>query len=100
MSPFYRVNFDIGHFAAADFDVIAFLKKHHARIMSLHLKDRKMHGGANMPFGEGDTPIVEAVRLIKARHYPIPAFFEYEYAGGDSVTELRRMKAYVEKALA
>lgn len=100
MSRFYRVNFDIGHFAAADFDVIAFLAKHHARIISLHLKDRKIHGGANMPFGEGDTPIAQAVRLIRDRHYRIPAFLEYEYAGSDSVTELRRMKAYVEQALA
>ena len=100
MSPFYRVNFDIGHFAAADFDVITFLAKHHARIISLHLKDRRKHGGANMPFGEGDTPIAEAVRLIRDRRYRIPALFEYEYAGSDSVTELLRMKAYVEQALA
>lgn len=100
MSPFYRINFDIGHFAAAGFDVMAFLEKHHARIVSIHLKDRQLHEGANKPFGQGDTPIREAVRAIVRHRWPIPAMLEYEYAGADSVTELRRMKDYVRAALA
>lgn len=100
MSPFYRINFDIGHFAAAGFDVSAFLEKHHERIVSVHLKDRKLHEGANMQFGQGDTPIREVVRVIVRHGWPIPAMLEYEYAGADSVTELRRMKDYVRAALA
>jgi sugar phosphate isomerase/epimerase len=99
MSPYYRLNLDIGHFAAAGFDVLGFLNEHHDKIVSLHLKDRKRNDGPNLPFGQGDTPILEAVRLVTASHWPIPAFFEYEYAGSDSVTELRRMKAYVEQGL-
>ena len=38
-----------------------FLKQHHARITHVHVKDRKLNEGAVTPFGEGDTPIVEAL---------------------------------------
>lgn len=94
MSPYYRINFDIGHFAAAGFDTIGFLKKHHAKVVSVHLKDRKKDLGANAALGEGDTPVLEVIRTIRDEAYPITLLFEYEYAGGDSITELRRMHAY------
>ena len=100
MSPFYRINLDIGHFAAAGFDTVDFIEKHHECIVSLHIKDRKANEGANMPLGEGDTPVAATIRLLAEQRYRIPAIFEYEYAGADSVTELRRMKAYAEKILA
>ncbi|NKI98733.1 TIM barrel protein [Novosphingobium sp. SG707] len=100
MSPFYRINFDIGHFVAAGFDAPAFLEKHHEKIVSIHLKDRKTHEGPNTVFGEGDTPIRDVVRMIARHGWAIPAMLEYEYAGADSVTELRRMKDYVRAALA
>lgn len=98
MSPYYRLNFDIGHFAAAGFDTIGFLDKHHAKTVSLHLKDRRKPFGANMPLGEGDTPVRDAIRTIRERGYGIPMFFEYEYAGADSVTELKRMLAFARNA--
>ena len=51
MSPLFRVNLDIGHFTAADFDALAFLEAHHDRITNLHLKDRKKAQGDNVPWG-------------------------------------------------
>src|SRR5207249_2042183 len=51
MSKNYRNNLDIGHFSAAGFDSVAFIRKHHDRITNLHLKDRKNNDGPNMPFG-------------------------------------------------
>ena len=101
MSPLYRVNLDIGHFSAAGFDPVAFIREHHARITNLHLKDRKNHNGPNEPFGQGDTPIKPVLRLLQTEHYNIPAYIEYEYAGaGTSTEEVRKCLDYVKAALA
>jgi sugar phosphate isomerase/epimerase len=81
MSPLFRVNLDIGHFTAADFDPLAFLEAHHDRITNLHIKDRRKHQGDNVAWGEGDTPIRETLAWLKRRSSPIRAYVEYEYAG-------------------
>jgi sugar phosphate isomerase/epimerase len=100
LSKFIKVNLDIGHFAAADFDPVAFIKEHHADITNLHLKDRKRHQGDNMPWGEGETPIREVLQLLKNERWPIPAYIEYEYRGtGTPVDEVKKCAAYARAAL-
>jgi len=99
MSPQIAVNLDIGHFTAANFDAVAFLREHHARIVTLHIKDRKRNDGPNMPLGEGDTPIGTVLRMLRDQKWPIPANIEYEYKGGDSAEEVRRCLDYCRRAL-
>jgi hypothetical protein len=39
MSPFARINLDIGQFLGAGFDAIPFIEKQHAKIPVLHIRD-------------------------------------------------------------
>lgn len=96
---YIAANLDIGHFTATNEDAVAFLKQHHARIVTLHLKDRKRDQGPNVEFGAGDTPIVTVLELVSANRWPIPMNIEYEYKGGDSVDEVGKCLAYCRRAL-
>ena len=101
MSRYFRVNLDIGHFFAAGFDPVAYIRRHHARITNIHLKDRKKNDGPNMPWGQGDTPIRQVLKLLKQEKYPIPAYIEYEYSGAAGpVAETRRCFEFCKRALA
>ena len=98
MSKYHWVNLDIGHFTAANFDAIAFLNQHHARITNLHVKDRKKAHGANVPWGTGDTPIAAVLQLLKKEKWDIPANIEFEYPG-DAVTEVTKCFQFCKDAL-
>src|SRR6185503_174550 len=97
-------NVDLGHFVAGNnISPVPFIKQHHARIPHVHLKDRKLHNGPNTPFGEGDTPIAEVLRLIRDNKWRIQATIEFEYkipAGSDRMTEIARAIKYCREALA
>jgi sugar phosphate isomerase/epimerase len=98
-SSYVAINLDIGHFTAANWDALDFLRKNHRRVVTLHVKDRKRNQGDNVPFGQGDTPIKETLALLRANGWPIPANIEYEYEGTDTVTEVRRCFEYCKNAL-
>jgi sugar phosphate isomerase/epimerase len=101
MSKYFAINLDIGHFTAANYDPVDFIKSHHEHIVLLHLKDRKKDEGLNTPWGQGDTPIKAVLQLLKKEKYPIPAFIEYEYKGtDDAVVEVKRCFQYCKDALA
>lgn len=100
------INLDIGHYTAANDDsVLAVIEKYRDRIYSLHLKDRKNKANkqTNMPFGQGNTPVVEALRLLKKNKWPIFADIELEYpvpADSDAVKEVAKCVQYCKQALA
>lgn len=55
-----------------------------------------------MPWGQGDTPIKEALQLMKRGGYKFPATIELEYGpppGSDSEQEIGKCLAYAKTAL-
>ena len=97
-------NLDIGHFVAGqNTSPVPFITKHHSRITHIHVKDRKMNNGANVPFGEGDTPIREVLQLIRDNKWDIQATIEFEYPvpeGSTRMAEIRKSIDYCRAALA
>jgi sugar phosphate isomerase/epimerase len=93
-------NLDIGHYTAANGDPVAFIKQYHDRITNLHLKDRKRNHGANLPWGQGDTPIKQVLQLLRTTKWDLPANVEYEYEGTDATAEVAKCYDYCKQALA
>lgn len=107
LSKWVGANLDIGHYTAAGGNPVDFIQAFHGRITNLHLKDRKRNqskreeDGANVAWGEGDTPIRDVLRLLQKEKYPIPGFIEYEHAGvSDPVSEVKKAYEYCKRALA
>ena len=96
-------NVDLGHFVAGmNTSPIPFIKQHHDRITHVHVKDRKFNNGPNVPFGQGDTPIKEALHVIRDNKWPIQATIEFEYLvppGSDRMAEMAKCIQYCKDAL-
>jgi sugar phosphate isomerase/epimerase len=97
------INLDIGHFTAAGYDAVAFIKQHHDKITNLHLKDRKKDHGPNVAvWGTGDTPMKDVLQLLKKEKYPFPANLEIEYQippDSNIIAEAKKCLAYVKSCL-
>jgi sugar phosphate isomerase/epimerase len=102
-AKFNGANVDLGHFVAGNnTSPVPFITQHHTRITHIHVKDRRMKEGPNVPFGQGDTPIGEVLRLIRDNKWPIQATIEFEYPvpeGSDRMKELARTVEYCKRAL-
>jgi sugar phosphate isomerase/epimerase len=96
-------NFDIGHFVAGqNTSPIPFLKQHHDRITHMHTKDRKLNNGPNVPFGQGDTPVKEALQTIRDNKWNIQATVEFEYPvpeGSNRMAEIAKSVQYCKECL-
>lgn len=103
-SKYNALNFDIGHYVAAGHDPFRLLRDKNRDIVSMHMKDRQSdkNGQANLPWGQGDTPLAEALRLMKVERYKFPATIELEYQipeGSDAVKEVSKCLDFCRKAL-
>jgi sugar phosphate isomerase/epimerase len=97
------INLDIGHFVAGNsMSPIPFMEKHHDRITHIHVKDRKMHMGPNVPFGQGDTPIKEVLQLMQKDKWKFQAAIEFEYPvpqGSTRMAEIAKCVAFCKNIL-
>ncbi len=103
-SKYNALNCDLGHYTAAGHDALALLAAKHDRIASAHLKDRQnpAHGKGNLPWGTGDTPLVEVLRLMRKNKYDFPGTVELEYQvpeGSDALKEVAKCVEFCRRAL-
>jgi sugar phosphate isomerase/epimerase len=99
--PQVKATLDTRHFTAADGDCLGFLQRHHDRMSSVHLGDRRRNNGRSAPFGEGDAPIIQILRMIRDNQWPIPAILEFEHGTlRPQVEEVQAMFDYCKRALA
>lgn len=98
------INLDVGHYVAGTSESpLPLIERHHERILSLHLKDRKKNNGANMPFGQGDTPLAEILRYMKKTKATFFGDIELEYdvpKGSDAIKEVAKCVQFCKEALA
>jgi sugar phosphate isomerase/epimerase len=100
-SNYMNANLDVGHFSASGYDPVAFLRQHHDRIVSLHVKDRdKDAKHTDRRFGQGATPVAEVMKLLKEIKFKYAANLEYELEAENPTAGLRDSFEYVKRALA
>lgn len=104
-SKWNAINLDLGHWVAAgNPSPLPFIKKYHNRIESMHVKDRTTpkHGAKNLLWGQGDTPIIQTLQLMRDQRYAFPATVELEYKipdNSNAVKEVSKCMKYCLEAL-
>jgi sugar phosphate isomerase/epimerase len=104
-SPGNAMNFDLGHYVAAGQpDPLALIREKHTRISSMHIKDRQLpaNGKGNLVWGQGDTPLLPVLKLMREQKYTFPATVELEYqvpAGSNSVAQVKKCVDFCRNAL-
>lgn len=100
-SKWVKVNLDIGAVTAANASPVAWLQENHDAVAQLTIKDRRRNKGMNEQWGDGDTPINDVLKLVKAKNFTFPVYAEYEYLGlGTPGEELQRCMDYMRSAVA
>ena len=105
--PRLILNLDVGHYyGCTGMNPCDLMKRLHSRIFTIHLKDKTGPNGTprdvNRPFGEGQTPLVEILQLIRDEKWPIVCDIEFEYnppKGSDPVKEFPKIVDYCRTAL-
>lgn len=100
MSPFARINLDIGQLLGAGFDAVPFIQEQHAKIPVLHIRDGQRGQRGKLPWGTGQVPIKDVLQLLKREKYPIVADIEYDYNGAtEPLIEVRKCFDFCKDAL-
>lgn len=89
---------DIGDWIADRFATpLPFLLRHQDRVTHVYVRDRRRDHGPSVPFGEGDTPIGEVLRAMRAGSWPFPAIVLPDYplpVGSSGLDELKKALDY------
>ena len=98
LSKNYWISFDIGDASGGGYDALKFVEVYHDRIGLLYLKDRRKDR-LSVPWGEGDTPVTEILRLIRDRKYPIRCYIDCDYKTTNRPADVKRSFEFAKAAL-
>jgi len=98
LSKSYWMSFDIGDATGGGYDALKFVEAHHDRIALLYLKDRRKDR-LSVPWGEGDTPVTEILRLVRDRKYPIRCYIDCDYRTANRPADVKRSFEFAKAAL-
>jgi hypothetical protein len=98
LSKNYWMSFDIGDATGGGYAALPFVEAHHDRIVLMYLKDRRKDR-TSVPFGEGDTPVAEVLRLARDRKYQWRCFVDCDYKTADRPGDVKRSYEYAKNAL-
>ena len=100
LSPHFKAILDVRHFTAGNGDCVGFLERHHDRMCSVHLGDRRRNNGRSAPFGEGDSPLIEILQLLRENQWPLITLLEFEHGTlRTGVEEVKLMFDYCKRAI-
>jgi sugar phosphate isomerase/epimerase len=98
LSNNYWLSFDIGDATGGGYDTLPFLAAHHGRIALIYLKDRRKDR-TSVPWGDGNTPIIDVLRLARDRKYQWRCFVDCDYKTADRPGDVKRSFEYAKRAL-
>jgi sugar phosphate isomerase/epimerase len=98
LSKSYWICFDIGDATGGGYDALKFVEAHHDRIALIYLKDRKKDR-LSVPWGEGDTPVAQVLRLIRDNKYPIRCYLDCDYKTTNRPADVKRSFEYAKTVL-
>jgi len=99
-SQYLSINLDIGHFYAAGFDPVSYIRENHKRIVSLHIKDRdKDADHTQRRFGQGATPIADTMKLLKKIKFKYGVNIEYEPESANPIEGTQTAFEYLKHTL-
>jgi sugar phosphate isomerase/epimerase len=98
LSKSYGLSFDIGDATGSGYDTLPFVRSHLDRISLIYLKDRRKDH-TSVPWGEGDTPVAEVLRLIRDRKAPVRCYIDADYKTTDRPADVKRSFEFARRAL-
>jgi len=99
ISPWLRMDVDIGDFTRQGHDALQFVKDNYGHLLDVHLKDCKFKG-ASVPFGTGDSHMKEVLQFLASKKTQVRANIDCDYPGtGTSVDEVKKCYDYVKSCL-
>ncbi len=98
LSKSYAMSFDIGDATGGGYDTLKFVEAHLDRIGLIYLKDRRKDR-TSVPWGEGDTPVAEVLRLIRDSKAPIRCYIDCDYKTTNRPADVNRSFEYAKSCL-